>query len=102
MESVAVRHWAIQVLPSWTAKRVLVLPCSMASSMSVGPEKHVAGVDAAHLAVWPPQAQGAVDIQSLGAALEISRVQPGDARLPKAVGPRRPGLGDGREAQPVP
>ena len=37
---VAVRHWATQSLPSCTAKRVLVLPCSMASSIRFLRRKH--------------------------------------------------------------
>ena len=36
--SVALRHWARQSLPSWTAKSVLVLPVSIASSMAGFPE----------------------------------------------------------------
>src|SRR5271154_6250751 len=33
--SVAARHWAIQLEPSCTAKRELVLPCSIASGVGV-------------------------------------------------------------------
>ena len=71
----AARHWAIQLSPSWTAKRVLVLPCSMASSIGPlgAPEEDVAGRDPPHLAGRQAQAKGAVGIEALGDAMRFRR-----------------------------
>ena len=45
--------------PSWTANRVLVLPCSIASSIRRLPEEDVAGGDAADRAVEPVRRRSA-------------------------------------------
>src|ERR1700677_1719011 len=105
LDSVAERHWAIQLWPSCTAKRVLVLPCSMASSMRsrvLVLEEDVAGGDPAHRAFGRPKPQSAVRVQPLGDAGDGFVRQPRRAGLAEAVGARRPGVGDGREALPRP
>src|SRR5687767_10014258 len=101
--SVAARHWAIQRWPSWTANMVLVLPCAMASSMcSASPEEDVACGDPFHGAVVQPQPQRAVRIHAFGHALRRAVRQPRLAALAESVGPRRPRLGDRREAFRLP
>src|SRR5580658_415272 len=93
VESVAARNCRIHEVPSWTAKRVLVLPCSMASSIASLSEEDVAGGDPPKGARWRSKPQGAVH--------GLIRQAHG-AGLAETVGALGPGLGDGGKALPVP
>src|SRR5579859_1033705 len=98
VEWVAERHWAIHALPSCTAKRVLVLPCSMAKSMGSGPsEKDVAGRYALQRAVVQPESEGAVRVHALGDTQERAVGQARLAAFAQPVGAGRPALGDRRK-----
>src|ERR1700691_5415654 len=98
VDSVAARHCAIQAWPSWTAKRVLVFPCSTARSISKPSEKHVAGADPAHDAGRGSEPQRAVAVQAFGDAGDGLAWQAGGAGLAEAVRPGGPGSGDRRKA----
>src|SRR5580704_17545446 len=102
VDSVAARHCAIQAWPSWTAKRVLVFPCSIASSISLTSEKDIASGDAPHNAGRGGEPQRTVAVQPLGDAGDSFARETGRAGLTKAVRLGGPGLGDGGKTQPLP
>src|SRR3990167_5259926 len=103
LASVAARHWAIQSEPSWTANSVLVLPCSMASSMSGGlAEEDVACGNQSHGAVGQTQAQGPVRLHTLGQALDRFVVQTRGARAVQPGQTAGPGVQNRLEAHRLP
>src|SRR5512146_710716 len=101
LDSVAARHWADHFSPSCTANRVLVLPCSMASSMGGllrSPEEDVARRYPLEGAVVQPQPERTVRVEALGHALQRPGGQPRLAGPAEADRLEAPGARDRGEA----
>src|SRR5580704_6417711 len=102
VDSVAARHCAIQAWPSWTANSVLVLPCSIASSISGPSKEDIAGRDPPYHAGCGAQTKRAVGVQAFGDACDSLSRQPSGAGFAEAVRLGGPGLRDRRETELLP